>query len=74
MEKIKTLENLSEGEIKYSSDEDFLSFEKQSDFFIDLRENHNYWGGNNLRDMLDFCNRNQLRNIEKELKKLKPPF
>lgn len=49
-------------------------FERQSVFFEKLRQDHDYWGGNILREMIDFCHRNQLTNIWNELRKLKSPF
>lgn len=59
---------------EYSTPEELEMFEKLSNYFNILRENTKYLGGNNLKEMLDFCQRNNLRREFSELKKLKSPF
>lgn len=51
----------------YSNPREFEIFEKQSIFFEELRKYHDYWGGNSIKEMIDFCGRNNINNIKKTL-------
>lgn len=41
--------------------------EAQSLIFEELAEEYDYWGENNLFDMIDFCNRNKLKSRQRTL-------
>lgn len=44
-----------------------INSEVQDYIFEELTEMFDYWGENKLRDMIDFCNRNQLHSQKKTL-------
>lgn len=67
-------ELLPEQNLGYSTPDKLEMFEKQSSYFSILRDKHEYFGGNNLKEMLDFCQRNNMKSIISELKKIKSPF
>ena len=39
----------------------------QDFIFEELAEEYNYWGENNLLEMIDFCNRNNLKSRRRTL-------
>ena len=61
---------MNSDKIVYSSKEEFEIFEKQSVYFEELRNKHNYWGGNAIKEMIDFCVRNKLESIKRSLTRL----
>ncbi|MCD0480360.1 hypothetical protein LPB90_18130 [Chryseobacterium sp. LC2016-29] len=67
-------ETLPEQNLEYSTPDKLEMFEKQSSYFNILRDEHEYFGGNNLKEMLDFCQRNNIKSIISDLKNLKSPF
>ena len=44
-----------------------INKETQSLIFEELAEEYDYWGENNLFEMIDFCNRNNLKSRQRTL-------
>lgn len=44
-----------------------INKETQNIIFEELTEEYDYWGENNLVEMIDFCNRNKLKSRQRTL-------
>lgn len=49
------------------ADPEAINKETQNLIFEELAEEYDYWGENNLFEMIDFCNRNNLKSRQRTL-------